>query len=126
MSFDLDKFSKLNLKRCESKDGFNHALESWEYEQWTNAIAGEVGEACNIAKKHLRLRQQIRGNKQLDQDKNLLEIKLAKELADVVIYCDLAMQRLGMNLGDVIRDVFNAKSKEIGCDILIPDEDSKL
>lgn len=115
--FNLEEFSKTNLKRCESSEGFNHALNSWEYEQWTNAIAGEAGEACNVAKKLLRHRQQTAGNKGADLDPEFLKQKLAKELADVIIYADLAIQRLRLSTSDVVRNVFNLKSEELGCSI---------
>jgi NTP pyrophosphatase (non-canonical NTP hydrolase) len=106
-------FSMANRFRCEDKNGFNHSVHSWYPEQWTNALAGEAGEACNIAKKMLRIRQGVRGNKDGD-DYESLRLKLARELADVIIYADLAIQSLGMIPEEVIIKTFNDKSKEIG------------
>lgn len=110
----LNKFSIENLKRCEARKGFNHKLKSWFIEQWTNAVAGEIGEACNIAKKILRIRNKVRGNKFTDLDKHNLQQKCAKELCDVIIYCDLAIQSLGYDTETILIEVFNAKSIEIG------------
>lgn len=112
--FDLDKFSEANRKRCEALDGFNHKLNSWEYEQWTNALAGEAGEACNIAKKLLRLRQGVSGNKPHERDEKSLKFKLACEVADVMIYADLLIQALGYDTSELLRITFNKKSAELG------------
>lgn len=40
---------------------------------WSNALAGEVGELCNLVKKQYR-------------DGTFLEVEMAEELADVFIY----------------------------------------
>lgn len=108
------KFSVVNLARCVSPDGFCHALESWSIAEWTNAAAGEIGEACNLAKKLLRHRDGVAGNKPEDQDVESLKRRCAEELADVVIYVDLAMQFLGYDMNETVRRVFNRKSDELG------------
>jgi len=111
--FDLDEFSKINRERCEK--GFNHSLASWYPHGWTNAIAGEAGEACNIAKKILRILENLPGNTKANEDnEEYLKEKLAEELADVMIYADLAIQALGRNSSEVIETKFNKTSKKIG------------
>ena len=50
---NFNKLKKANKIRCIH--GFKHELSSWTPDQWTNAIAGETGEACNFAKKLNRL-----------------------------------------------------------------------
>ncbi len=113
-------FSTINRLRCQAQDGFNHSLDSWHPTQWTNAIAGECGEACNITKKILRHDQGIRGNiKAEDQQREDLVQRAMKELADVIIYADLAIQALGGDTEDVLKAVFNGKSSEIGSDLLV-------
>jgi len=105
----------VNLARCTAPDGFNHPLASWSTAEWTNAVAGEVGEACNLAKKLIRHRDGVPGNKKAeDQDTDSLRRRIAEELADVVIYCDLAMASVGYDLATTVRDVFNRKSQELG------------
>jgi NTP pyrophosphatase (non-canonical NTP hydrolase) len=107
-------FSIVNLARCISPNGFNHELHSWSIAEWTNAAAGEMGEACNLAKKLLRHRDGVAGNKKAeDKDVASLRQRCAEELADVVIYADLAMQALGYDLNDTVRRVFNRKSEEL-------------
>jgi len=107
--------SAVNLARCTAPDGFKHPLESWSIAEWTNAVAGEAGEACNLAKKLIRFRDGVAGNnKPEDRDQASLRRRIAEELADVVIYCDLAMAAVGFDLATVVREVFNRKSQEIG------------
>lgn len=105
-----------NVKRCEAANGFNHRMESWSPLEWAGAMAGEAGEACNVAKKIIRLRDGIAGNKPGDLDRAALIGKLAKEVADAVIYADLVLASEGISLGQTVRDVWNEKSAEIGYD----------
>jgi len=112
-SLTLDDLSARNRLRCESIDGFNHPLTTWTPEQWTNAIAGEAGEACNLAKKYLRWRMGIKGNKEEECPVGLIH-GIAEELADVIIYSDLAIQALGFSTERVLKEKFNRKSDEIG------------
>jgi NTP pyrophosphatase (non-canonical NTP hydrolase) len=42
---------------------------------------------------------------------------IAQELADTVLYADLLAARLGINLGEAIRDKFNIVSERMGSDI---------
>lgn len=107
----FDDFSDANKERCQSKNGFNHSLQSWSGSDWMTAVLGELGEAANVLKKLNRVRDGIPGNKEtVDELKN----KLRRELTDVFIYLDLFFQHLGYKLGDSVREVFNAKSAQIG------------
>lgn len=105
------EFSKRNRTRCESPKGFNHLLGSWSSSDWMVAIMGELGEAANILKKLNRYRDGIPGNKEAFQ---VLEKKLASELADAYVYLDLFCQSRGIDLETAVNTVFEAKSKEIG------------
>lgn len=108
------QFSAVNRQRCESPDGFKHALSSWSTSDWFLAALGELGEAANIAKKLNRYRDGIPGNKEPEA---VLRDKLRKELGDVFVYLDLLSQSLGVDIGAAAVEVFNAKSEEIGCSI---------
>lgn len=112
----FNEFSRVNRQRCESKDGFNHALQSWSTSDWFLALLGELGEAANIAKKLNRVRDGIPGNK---QSKEELQDKLRQELGDSFVYLDLLSQSLGISIGEAAVEVFNAKSKELGCPIAV-------
>ena len=45
----LEELSKVNEKRARA--GYGMELHDWKLSQWSNAVAGEVGELCNIVKK---------------------------------------------------------------------------
>lgn len=105
------EFSVMNRKRCEAATGFNHKLDSWSMSDWFTAVLGELGEAGNVAKKLNRVRDGIPGNKETPEE---LQQKLKSELADTFIYLDLLAQSAGFEIGDVIRETFDAKSRQIG------------
>ncbi len=111
---DLRKFSKVNRQRCESKEGFGHALSSWSLSDWFLATMGEFGEAANVAKKLNRVRDGIPGN---DVTPDHLELMLADELADAFIYLDLLAQSRGIDLSAAVIKKFNETSKKVGSTI---------
>lgn len=112
----FEEFSLANRTRCESPLGFNHQLDAWSTSDWMTALVGEVGEAANVVKKLNRYRDGIRGNK---ASEIALRQQLRKELGDVFVYLDLMAQSLGFDLEDAVREVFNAKSGEIGYPVMI-------
>ena len=79
---------------------FGMMMDDWTLGDWGCALAGEVGELCNLIKK-VRRNQNIRVS------------HLAQELADVVIYADLLAAKLGIDLGEAVRLTFNNKSDEL-------------
>lgn len=105
------EFSDANRERCESPQGFNHSLGSWDTSDWFVAMVGELGEAANVAKKLNRVRDGIPGNKETPDQ---LKDKLRRELGDVFVYPDLMAQAHGFNIADAAVEVFNSKSVEIG------------
>ncbi len=107
----FDQFSQLNLERCQSDQGFNHKISSWSLSDWFLAVIGEIGEAANIGKKLNRVIDGIPGNKETPEE---LELSLRQELADAFIYLDLLCQSQGFRIGDVVMEVFDAKSEQIG------------
>jgi len=129
----FDTLRTVNVQRCTDPSAFNHKLDSWSSAEWTNAMAGELGEvmevvgltalfffvaeggkACNIAKKMIRHRDGVAGNKGADLDMEALKAKPASELADVLIYADLVAASQGIDLGEAVRATFNKKSEELG------------
>lgn len=113
--FDLFAFSAVNRLRCE--DGFKHKLKSWSPLEWAGAMCGEAGEAANYAKKLLRIRDGLTGNKETDMSQDDLRRKVMNECADTIIYADLLIQSIGGITAEVVAEVFNAKSDQIGCAI---------
>lgn len=101
------ELSVINRMRCESLEGFNHALNSWSLSDWMTATLGELGEAANVAKKLNRVRDGIPGN---DKSEEELRAELKKEIADTLIYLDLLCQSEGFELEDAVVQKFNETS----------------
>jgi NTP pyrophosphatase (non-canonical NTP hydrolase) len=108
---DFQTLRDFNLQR--NNEGWKHRLNDWSVAEWGNATAGEVGEACNIAKKLLRLRQGLIGNRPSATETSLRQ-ELADEIADFVIYADLWAASEDISLEDAIRHKFNETSRRIG------------
>jgi NTP pyrophosphatase (non-canonical NTP hydrolase) len=84
-----------NLERC---GGSFQPLEDWSLTDWATALAGEVGEACNLIKKGRR-------------GEPIERAALVDELADAQIYLDLIAARLGVDLGAAVAHKFNVVSE---------------
>ncbi|HUU94050.1 MAG TPA: hypothetical protein VM238_22895 [Phycisphaerae bacterium] len=97
----FEEFSHANLVRC--RESF-HELEDWSETDWACAMAGEVGEVCNLIKKRRR--------------GELVDARaIAAELADVVTYADLLARRLDINLGMAVACKFNEVSERVSSPI---------
>lgn len=94
--------------------------EPWSLADWSNALAGEVGEACNVVKKIRRHETGIRGLS--GGERHELDEALADELADVALYLDLVAQKAGINLAAAIALKFNRTSVEYGFTQQLPIE----
>lgn len=101
---DFDRLREINVARCEHAF---HPLNSWSSNDWATAVAGEIGEMCNLSKK---LHRQHKGDPTPGQ---LVEL-IRKEAGDVVAYLDLFCARLGINLGEAVRSKFNEVSERVG------------
>jgi len=65
--------AKANRIRC---DRSFHPLNDWSPSDWSNAMAGECGEVCNLTKK-------------LRRSEDVPIERIGQEIADTVIYADL-------------------------------------
>lgn len=81
----------------------------WSRSDWLEAIVGELGEYANKSKKYRR------GD--ISQAEFLVEAK--KELADVAVYLDILAFRLGIELGEAVREKFNEISRRVGVEVYI-------
>ena len=91
----FNELRKQNVSRCRR---VFPECAGWSVAEWSNALAGEVGEACNITKKIIR------------GDEGITKEQLADELADVITYTDLLAAGQGINLEDALRRKFNIVS----------------
>lgn len=103
------KFDDLRAANVDRVGLFGHGAieEGWNEAEWGCAIAGEVGELCNVLKKYIR-------QAPFDPPKARLADMAAKELADVIIYADLIGCRLGIDVGEAVRAKFNEVSEKYG------------
>lgn len=87
--------------------------DDWSLSDWAVALAGEVGEVCNVIKKLKRIQDGLSGNKPGETEETLTA-SLADELADVQCYLDLVAARARINLAAATRSKFNAVSVRNG------------
>ena len=94
MSLTLKEYQERNI--AHSAKAFPECKD-WVITDWTNAIAGEAGEACNIAKKVRR------------GDFTISEAKKAilKELADTMCYCSILMSVMRADIEEVVNDKYD-------------------
>jgi NTP pyrophosphatase (non-canonical NTP hydrolase) len=116
MSLNLERLRFINAARAARwhKGG----IESWSITDWSNAMAGEMGEACNAVKKLRRIEDEIANLSEAD-DRQLSSVeqaidKIAEEVADTVIYGDLLLARLGASLEAALVKKFNEVSVRYG------------
>lgn len=121
----LEELKKVNARR--SFQGYGIMIQDMQLSQWSNAVAGECGELCNIIKKVERGDYHIRKENQSENlefndayAKAQYREDIGKEAADIVIYLDLLCTREGLDLGAEIVKKFNEVSKRIGTNIVIP------
>lgn len=109
----FEELRRANVARCEQ---LFHPIDSWTATDWACALAGEAGEACDAVKKLRRLDDGLNHEGDPATPEECIEL-IAQELADTVLYADLLAARLGINLGEAIRDKFNILSERMGSDI---------
>ena len=102
---DLKQLKAANDIRLYHTPAYAKCLE-WTLADWSNAIAGETGEMCNLIKK-------IRRGDDIDPK------EVGKELADIIIYADILASLLGLDLSDCIVQKFNEVSDRVGSEVKI-------
>lgn len=90
---------------------------------FATALAGELGELCNLVKKKERARL---GGPDIGHSTRLAGItqeRLKDEIGGIVVYLDLLASLYGIDIEDAVRTTFNRVSKDLGTPLLIPEED---
>lgn len=108
-TLSFGELRKVNQLRHERHDD-NGTERTWTLPEWTNALAGEAGELCNVAKK---TRRGLKTDPTIDDARQ----EMAHELADIIIYADLVAQKLDIDLGAAVREKFNIVSDRRGSDL---------
>lgn len=106
MSRELLTFRALRVANVARKARWHGDADEWSGADWSNAMAGECGEACNVVKK-LRRHETHTGTAYNTPQADVLLIALAAEIADLVIYADLLAEKYGIDLERAIVEKFN-------------------
>lgn len=102
-------------KLCATRtDRWHKGKPRWSLLEWAGAMCGEAGESANFAKKVKRLEEGLQNI--TTRGATMAEAKedCIKEAADAVLYAMCLANAAGIDLEDVIVDVFNQKSEEYG------------
>jgi len=113
-----DAIRLINQKRC---DRWHNNKEDWTLGDWGNALAGEVGELCNVVKK-LRRHESKVSLEYNTPELNVLIDNFAEEVADVLLYLDLLCWKAGVKpytLERILEQKFNEVSQAQGWPDLI-------
>lgn len=109
----IDILRRLEIANRQRAKEFSDYIKfkSGDFIYYSNALAGEVGELCNLTKKLSRGDRQSHG----------IEIFkcIDDEAADVLIQLDLFCQVAGVNIKDALVRKFNSKSLEINSKIFL-------
>lgn len=105
MGLTFDELQYKNAKR--GQEWTKGATGDTNLEFAVIELAGEVGELANAVKKRLRWLLKMPGGVE-----DLEPIR--EELGDVAICASLLANKLGVNLGDAVRDKFNKTSEKHG------------
>lgn len=113
MFLTFSELHDINAARANKwHEGFGEGGGDWSGADWSNAAAGEMGEACNVVKK---LRRAETGHPSVkDPDVEELKDQLAEEIADTVIYLDLLASYYGIDVAIAVRQKFNKVSEREG------------
>jgi NTP pyrophosphatase (non-canonical NTP hydrolase) len=108
----LYDFSRFNRARCVE---CFHPIHVWSVAEWTNALAGEVGELCNLAKKYIRKDGRTKEEGQANTpEQDEIRVLMGKEVGDIMAYLDLVCARAGIDLPTAIVNKWNEVSVRVG------------
>jgi NTP pyrophosphatase (non-canonical NTP hydrolase) len=111
MGLDLEEFRQVNVQRAI--EGFR-CYDNQPITYWTTALAGEVGELCNMIKKIQRVEKGGIDGGSSYSAKDITPDMLKEEIGGIAIYLDLLASLLGISLEEAIVDTFNSKSEKMG------------
>lgn len=111
MKLDLAALRPVNVERA--KEGFK-CYDNQPLTYWTTALAGEVGELCNMIKKMQRVEMGGIDGGSSYSAKDITKEMLKEEIGGIAIYLDLLASLLDINLEEAIVDTFNSKSEKYG------------
>lgn len=111
MKLDLAAMRPVNVQRATQ--GFK-CYDNQPLTYWTTALAGEVGELCNMIKKMQRVERGGMDGGSSYTAKDITKEMLKEEIGGIAIYLDLLASLLDISLEEAIIDTFNSKSEKMG------------
>lgn len=91
-----------NSARCP--ESFHHTIDDYSPNDWLCRIVEEVGEVADLC-------SEIRKGHDSAES---VKLRMGRELADVISYCDLMAERFRIDLGEAVREKFNLVSDRVG------------
>lgn len=116
-SLDLKELRTLSVARAI--EGFR-CYDNQPITYWTTAVAGELGELCNMIKKLQRVAAGGQDGGHSYTAKNITAAMLKEEVGGIFIYLDLLASLLNISTEEAIIETFNAKSLENNWSWLLP------
>lgn len=111
MKLDLQELRDKSVKRAI--EGFK-CYDNQPILYWTTALAGELGELCNMVKKMERVAGGGVDGGSSYTAADITTDMLKEEIGGIAIYLDLLAARLGISLEEAIIHTFNSKSEKYG------------
>lgn len=111
MAIDLERFRAVNVERA--RDGFR-CYDNQPLTYWTTALAGEVGELCNMVKKMQRVERGGVDGGSSYKASDISREMLKEEIGGIAIYLDLLASLMDIDLEEAVVDTFNRKSEQLG------------
>ncbi len=116
----MTKLTFADLRKADAdRQAYWGGAENWTLADWSNALAGEVGEVCNVVKKLRRPHLGTVGN---DFDAAHYTAQLGSEIGDVLIYLDLLAKAAGLDLAECAQRAFNEKSAKLDMPVRLEPE----
>lgn len=109
--FNIDEFSKKN--RIRAITGFR-TYKNVPLTYWTTALAGELGELCNMIKKIERVASGGIDARSSYTAADITKEMIIEEIGGIAIYLDLIAGLMDINLKEAIVKTFNDKSEKYG------------
>lgn len=110
MGMTLEEIGEISWQRALK---WHEDDSPWTPERWVTAILGELGEMANITKKLFRARDGAVGILK-GETVETLQVEERKEWADTMHYMILFAKAQGWDMTEALREVFNAKSEQLG------------
>lgn len=100
-----------DASRSRAERWHDGSVDNWSLSQWSNALAGEVGELCGAVKEYDR-----KSTGAADKGMSWSEIQesIAEEIADVISYALLVAERADIDALRAFEGKFNAVSAKRG------------